>query len=266
MKKIILLAAVLVLISVNVSAKDYIIGDGDTIQISVWGSPELSLTITVRPDGKISLPAVGEIKASGLTPQELTSVLEKEMAKVVKTPIVTVIVTGMTNYQIFVFGKGVPSGVRILTRETTLLEFLSLLGPMDNADLKNAYLVRDKKKVKTGFYQLFEKGDFSEDIILEPNDMIFIPDDFENRIGVIGAVTKPANIPFREGMTILDVILTVGGFTEFANKSDVEVLRKGEDGKRTKMSIDARELMKGDLSKNALIMPGDLVIVRESLF
>jgi polysaccharide export outer membrane protein len=247
-------------------AKDYVIGEGDTLQISVWGNPELSLGVIVRPDGKISIPAVGEIKASGLTPKELTDVLEKEMARVVKTPIVTVIVTGMTNYQIFVFGNGVPTGVHTLTKETTLLEFLCQLGSLQNADLEKAYLVRDKKIIKTNFYQLFAEGDFSQDIVLEPNDMLFIPDNFEKRITIVGAVNNPTTIPYREGLTILDIILSAGGFTQFAKKNDVMVVRKNENGEEVKKSVRVKDLMKGDLSENIKIMPGDFIIVEESLF
>ncbi|RJQ14922.1 MAG: sugar ABC transporter substrate-binding protein [Nitrospiraceae bacterium] len=266
---------VIMLLPLGVLAKDYVIGDGDTLSISVWGSPELSLSVTVRPDGKISVPAVGEIKASGLTPKELTAVLEKEVSRVVKTPIVTVIVTAMTNYRIFVAGKGVESGgdtsgnrsgAHLLTRETTLLEFLSQLGSLRNADLANAYLVRDRKKIKTGFYRLFEKGDYSQDIVLEPNDMLFIPDNFEHRINVVGAVTHPTTLSYREGLTVMDVILLAGGFTEFAKENDVEVVRRKENGESTKITVKAKDLMKGDLSKNVAIMPGDVVVVKESLF
>ncbi|MBI4847314.1 MAG: polysaccharide biosynthesis/export family protein [Nitrospirae bacterium] len=256
----------IVLLSVSAFAKDYVIGDGDSLQVSVWGNPELSVTITVRPDGKISLPAVGEIKASGLTPADLTRILEKEMTKVVKTPIVTVIVTTMTNYRINVIGRGVTAGVRTLSRETSLLEFLSQLGALDNADLDNAYLVRDGKTIKTGFYNLIEKGDLSQNIALEPNDILFIPDNFANRISVVGAVARPSTIPYREGATIMDAILSVGGFTEFAKENDVEVLRKQDNGERSKISVKAKDLMKGDLGKNVLLMRGDVVVVKESLF
>ncbi len=278
----------IILISFNVFAKDYIIGGGDSLQISVWGSPELSIAATVRPDGKISVPALGDIKASGLTAMELTDLLEKEMARVVKTPIVTVIVTNMTNYRIFVFGKGAPAGVTTLTRETTLLELLSRLGSLDSADLENSYLVRDKKKIKSNFYDLFERGDFNQDIVLEPDDMLFIPDNFEKKISIVGAVNTPTTIPYREGLTILDIILSAGGFTEFAKENDVVVLRKKEGGRkkdlsavtlssspalvlskssgRIKISVRAKDLMKGDMSKNIKIMPGDVIVVKESLF
>ncbi len=287
-KKVFCLLIFFVLFSSGLFAGDYVIGDGDSLQISVWGSPDLSITTMVRPDGKISIPAVGEIKASGLTPMELTEVLRKSFKKVVKTPIVTVIVTGMTNYRIFVFGKGAPAGVVTLKRETTLLEFLSQLGPLDNADLENSYLVRDRKKIKSDFSGLFEKGDFSRDIVLEPDDMLFIPDNFEKRISIVGAVVRPATVPYREGLTILDVILSAGGFTEFAKENDVVVLRKKDSGRkkdlsavtlnsspalvlsksagRIKIHVRAKDLMKGDMSKNITMKPGDVVVVKESLF
>ncbi len=256
----------IILISFNVYARDYVIGGGDSLQVSVWGSPDLSIAATVRPDGKISIPALGDIKASGLTAMELTDLLEKEMAKVVKTPIVTVIVTNMTNYRIFVFGRGAPAGVTTLTRETTLLELLSQLGPLDSADLENSYLVRDKKKIKTDFSGLFEKGDFRQDIVLEPDDMLFIPDNFEKRISIVGAVNTPTTIPYREGLTILDVILSAGGFTEFAKENDVVILRKKEDSKRKEISVRAKDLMKGNMNENISIKPGDVIVVKESLF
>lgn len=267
MKKLVFCIVALCLFTGNVFAKDYVIGDGDELQISVWGNPEISLpSATVRPDGKISIPALGDVKASGLTPMELTDVLVKEMAKVVKTPIVTVIVSRMTNYRIVVMGKGSPAGISILTRETSLLEFLAQLGSLDNADLGNAYLVRDKKTIKKGFYQLYKNGDFSQDMILEPNDILFIPDNFEDRISVIGEVAKPATTTYREGLTILDVILSVGGFTEFASQNDVEIIRRKENGEKANIPVRAKDLMKGDLSRNVLMAPGDFVIVKESLF
>jgi polysaccharide export outer membrane protein len=265
MKKIGMVLIFFILSTGYAFAKDYVIGDGDNLQISVWGSPELSLGITVRPDGKISLPALGEIKASGLTPTELKDVLEKELANIVKKPIVTVIVTGMRNYQVLVFGNGTPPGIRILSKETTLLQFLSQLGSLENADLEKAYLIRNNQKIKTGFYELFIKGDLSQDMVLEPDDILFIPDNFEKRINIVGAVKKPSIIPYREGLTILDVILSAEGFTEFAKKNDVVVIRN-KDGQELRRTIRVKDLMEGELSENIKMMPGDFVIVKESFF
>jgi polysaccharide export outer membrane protein len=275
----------------NVLAGDYVIGDGDTLQISVWGSQELSLETTVRPDGKISVPALGDIKASGLTPMELKSILEKEMARMVKAPVVTVILSTITNYKIFVTGRGLTPVVVTLTRETTLLEFLSQVGSLENADLQHAYLLRNKKIIKHGLLDLFEKGDFSQDVILQPDDMLFVPDNFEKRINIIGEVETPTTIPYRDGLTIVDAILAAEGFTEFAKESDVIILRKVKEEKmiassderlnyqskpvmaentsekRIKISVNAEALMKkGDMTHNVPIMPGDIIVVREGFF
>jgi len=265
MKKIGCLLVFFILFSVPAFAKDYVIGDGDSLNISVWGSPELSLGVVVRPDGKISIPALGEIKASGLTPTELKDILESELSSIVKKPIVTVIVTGMTNYQILVFGNGAPPGIHTLRKETTLLEFLVQLGSLMNADLEKAYLVRDNQKIKIGFSELFVEGDLSQDIVLEPGDILFIPDNFEKRIKVVGAVSNPTSIPYRQGLTILDVILSVGGFTEFAKKNDVLIIRTLND-KEVRRTVRVKDIMEGDLSENIKVMPGDFIVVEESFF
>jgi polysaccharide export outer membrane protein len=268
MVKLRLLIIIGILLSAfEAGASDYIIGGGDTLNISVWGSPELSLTITVRPDGKISLPALGEVKAAGYTPLQLTQRLERELSKIVKKPIVTVIVTNMTNYRIYVFGRGAPAGVYTLSRETTLLKFLSRLGKLDNADLESSYLIRNRKKIKTDFYALFERGDFSQDIILEPDDMLFIPDNFEKRISIVGAVNKPVTVPYRDGLTILDVILEAGGFTQFAKESSVKILRKSGNNRIEVIKVNAKVLIrKGDIKENILMKPGDFVSVMETVF
>ena len=265
MRRIAFLLIFFILIADCIFAKDYVIGDGDVLQISVWGSPELSLSVIVRPDGKISIPALGEIKASGLTPMELKKIIEKELAHIMKKPIVTVIVSQMTSYQVLVFGNGTVPGIHIFNKETSLLEFLTQLGSLENADLANAYLIRNKQKIKVGFYELFRKGDLNQDIILEPRDILFIPDNFKMRINIVGAIIKPTTIPYKEGLTILDIILAVDGFTEFAKKNDVLVIRKVND-KEIRMKVRVKDLMEGDTSENMNIMPGDFIVVEESFF
>jgi len=267
MKKIIFLSLLFFIVGIGgVLAKEYVIGGGDVLQISVWGNPELSLSVTVRPDGKISIPAIGEIMASGLTPMELKSAIEKELTSIVKKPIVTVIIIGMTNSQILVFGNGVTPGIHTLRKETTLLQFLTQLGAaIQNADLDKAYLVRDKKEIKVGFSELYMKGKLDEDIILEPNDILFIPDNFDKRIKVVGAVRTPTTIPYKDGLTIIDVILTAGGFTESAKKNDVLVIRN-YGGSEQRRSVRVNDLMNGELSENIRLMPGDFIVVKESFF
>lgn len=266
MNKILIYFAISLMLAGSVFAGDYVIGDGDTLQVSVWGSPELSITTSVRPDGMISIPAVGEIRATGSTPLELTEAIKTEMEKLVKAPIVTVIVNNVTNYCIYVFGKGVTPGVITLKRETTLLELLSQLGQLSNSDLEKSYLVRNKEKIKTDFTGLFEKGDFSQDITLKPGDMLFIPDNFDKRVSIVGEVIKPATIPYRTGLRILDLIVAAEGLTKFANESNVEIIRTNGSDKMINISVNMRDLKKGSMENNVIIMPGDYVVVKDALF
>ena len=253
-------------------AEGYLIGDEDMLQLSVWGNPELSVQVPVRPDGMISFPLVGDVKASGISPRELKKVLENELSKFVKTPTVSVMVTAVNSFKVYIIGDGAmsaspaTSGVITLKRNTSLMQLLAQLGSLKGADLNSAYILRDGKRLGNDFFKLIVKGDVSQDIQLMPNDTLFIPDNFEKRIMVVGAVKTPMIMQYREGSTALDAILNAGGFTEFARQNDVLVVRK--TGKETK-NIVARmkDVIKdGDISKDVLLMPGDLVIVKTGMF
>jgi polysaccharide export outer membrane protein len=274
MKQIFLMLALSFLFVFPAYGMEYIIGGGDNLNISVWGNPELSVSVPVRPDGKISMPLLGDVKAEGLTPMELAMVIEKGLDEFIGHPAVTVIVTQMNSYKVYVFGNGVTSGEYILTGRTTLLQFLSRLGNQQveqlqggtivtqGPDYYHAYLQRGGKKIKEGFHTLFAKGDVEEDIFLEPGDMIFIPDNFQNNIKVVGSVNSPGVLTYRENLTILDAILAVGGLTEFAKENDVIVVREEKE-----ISVRMKDLMKkGKLKENIILYPGDLIIVKESLF
>lgn len=264
MRKFIFCLLFLAVIPVTAFCEDYVIGDGDTLDVSVWGEKELSNQVIVRPDGKITLPAVGDITASGNTAEQLTDIIAKKLNVYVKKPVVSVAVRQVTNNKIYVFGGGVPSGVHTLPGRSTLLQFLCRLGDMSHADLQRSYIVRKGKDLDVDFYGLFVGGDLSKDIMLEPDDTIFIPDNELKKIYIIGAVNTPKYIFYREGMKVLDGILEAGGFTKFARENDVLILRKGQE----EMSrVKVKDLMKdGDLSQNVELRPGDYVIVKESIF
>ncbi|GLI39257.1 polysaccharide export protein [Geobacter hydrogenophilus] len=245
---------------------DYVVGDGDSLMISVWGEKELSGTVTVRPDGKITLPAIGDVVASGFTPTKLSEYLSEKLAKVVNKPIVTVTVNTITNNKIYVFGGGVPSGVAVLPSRTTLLQFLIRYGNFRGIDLGNAYLLRNGKKMDVDFHSLLVKGDVAKDIPLKPEDMIYIPDNEAYKIYVMGAVANPKYVFYRDGLRILDAIIETGGFTKFAKENDVLIVRK-EGTSTTEISAKVKDLMKeGDMTQNVHLKPGDFVIVKESIF
>ena len=271
-------------------AEGFMIGAEDMLQISVWGNSELSVHVPVRPDGMVSMPLIGEVKAEGKTPLELKKSIEKELMRYVKAPVVSITVTAINSFKVFVFGDGISktitmsgdtagqtaasstavsgtstSGQITLRRNTTLLQLLAQIGNVSNIDLPNAYLLRAGKKIAVSFEQLVGKGDYSQDVQLEPNDIIYLPGGLSNRIRITGAIRMPGLIPFSEGITALDAVLAAGGFTEFASQNNVLVSRKeGEAIQSYKVKL--KDVMEGDIQKNFLLRPGDVVTVKTSWF
>lgn len=277
-----ILLLLLLLFPVIVHGGDYVIGEGDGLDISVWGVKELNILVKVRPDGKITIPGLGDVTASGLTPKALQTDLGRRLKDLVKNPIVTVTVKEITNSKVYIFGGGINSGVFDLNRRMTLLQLLCMIGNAAAgdgkggggapsampkvADYKRAYVLRNGKKIKEDFYKLFINGDTSEDLIIESNDAIFIPQVLDRNVYVLGAVNASKAIDYREGMTVMEAILEAGGFTKFAKQNDTVIFRK-ENGKDNSIEVKAKDLVKdGDLSQNIKLMPGDYVIVKEGMF
>jgi polysaccharide biosynthesis/export protein len=260
------LFSLLFLLPLGSFAADYQIGEGDSLDIAVWGVKELNFPVRVRPDGKITVPGLGEVVASGTTPSKLQTLLAERLKELVKNPIVTVTVRDITNSKVYIFGSGVKASVYDLSRRTTLLQLLCTLPEVKLADLKNAYLLRGGKKVKTDLYRLFIVGDMSQDLLLESNDSLFVPLLLDRSVYVLGAVNTPKAIEFREGMKVMEAVLEAGGFTKFADQNDVVVRRKGA-GEPVSLEVKAKKLFKdGDLSQNIDLKAGDYVLVKESFF
>lgn len=259
----------------SATGEEYVIGDEDMLQISVWGNAELSLTVPVRPDGMISMPLLGDVKASGLTPEQLKKNIEKSLARYVKTPVVSVIVTAVNSFKVYVFGDGIShgksdggnstSGQITLRRHTTLLQLLTQLGSLSDVNFADAYLLRKGSKMKVDFERLVAKGDVSQDLELEANDLIYLPGGPGTRIRVIGAVKTPSLIPYFDGITALDAVLSAGGFTEFASKNDVLIVRR-EGNTVTNIEVELKDVINGNLKKNVYLKPGDIVTVKSSIF
>jgi polysaccharide export outer membrane protein len=262
-KKVFLAVVLLGLLSSVAWGKDYAIGDGDVLQVSVWGVPELTVMVTVRPDGKITLPAAGDVTATGLSPVQLSTRLTEVLTQFVKKPVVTVSVNQITNNRVYVSGGGSGPAVVPLAGRTSLLKLLCRLENLANADLRRAFIIRDEQRLETDFYRLFIKGDMTQDLILQPEDVLFLPTQELNKVYVTGAVLAPKYIFFREGMTVLDAILEAGGFGEYAKQNDVLVLRKGSE----EIALRIKDLMFGkDLQQNISLQPGDQVVVKEGMF
>lgn len=267
MKTCLIILFIIVLFTPSILySEDYIIGEGDVLQISVWGSKELSLSVKVRPDGKITIPALGDVSAAEKSPRELQTLLESNLKRLVKDPVVTVIVSEINNNKVYVFGGGVKAKVIDLNRRTTLLQLLVMLGELDNAALRDAYILRKGKKIKEDFYRLFVKGDMRDDILVMRDDIVFIPALDDKNIYIVGAVNNPKFIVFREGLTVMEAILDAGGFTKYAKENKTIIFRKN-GRKEILINVKLDKLMKdGDMSQNIRLQPGDYVVVKEGIF
>lgn len=249
-------------------AGDYVVGEGDVLDIFVWGAKELNVSVKVRPDGKITIPGVGDVKASGFTPPGLQKSLGEKLKALVKNPNVTVSVREITNSKVYIFGGGVKSAAYDLNRSTTLLQLLCNIGDIKNADLKRSYVLRNGKMIKAGFHKLFIKGDTSEDMAIESNDSIYIPElaAADRSIYVLGAVNNPRFIEYRDGMTVMQAVLEAGGFSKFAKQNDTTIMRT-DGGKEVIIQVKAKDILNdGDLSQNLKLKPNDYVIVKEGMF
>jgi len=167
---------------------EYRIGVDDVLSVNVWRNADLNVSVPVRPDGKISVPLVGDVLAGGLTSEEVSAGIKKQLSKYIRDPQVTVIITNLRSH-----------------------EFLT-------------------------------------------------------RLRVTGAVRNQISIPFRQGMTVLDAILSAGGVNDFAAANRTKIYRK-EKGKTVVISIYLDDILfDGDLDTNILLKSGDIVTVPERLF
>jgi polysaccharide export outer membrane protein len=158
---------------------DYIIGADDTLHISVWKEPDMSVNLPVRPDGKISMPLLDDVQAAGMTPMQLGLSIRDKLKKYIADPRVTVVVTAMNSQRIYVLGEVIHSGPMALLPSMTVLQALSTAGFTQFANLKAIYLLRvlDGKQTKMPFnYKdaIKGRGD-QQNITLKPGDTIVVP-------------------------------------------------------------------------------------------
>ena len=181
-------AAGVVAVSHAAQVGSYTIGVDDQVKVSVWRNPDLSVEVPVRPDGFISVPLVGEVRAGGLTPREVAANIERELSQYIRQPKVSVILTQLVSHQ------------------------------------------------------------------------------FLTRVRVTGSVNKPVSIPYRQGMTVLDLVLEGGGITEFAKPDEARLYRKVQGKARAYRVRLGRIVNNGDLRTNYPLQPGDVLTIPERRF
>src|SRR5208282_3409041 len=163
---------------VTAEPNSYIIGIEDVLDISVWQEPNVSRSVPVRPDGKISIPLVNDIQAAGLTPMQLASSITEKLKKFLTKPQVTVTVTAINSQRVFVIGEVTKPGPMPLLPNMTALQALSIAGgPTQFADQKHAYVMRHEGGKDSTYpvnYRNLLRGDTRGNIILKAGDTIVV--------------------------------------------------------------------------------------------
>jgi len=245
--------------------RDYVIGPEDILDIQVWGNKDLNQIVFVRPDGRTSLPLVGEIGVSGKTVQQLQDHLTNVYEKTVKGAVVTVIVKEIRSRPVyFVGGFGKP-GVMQLTRELSLLQAISVIGGViPNADAEKGFILRGDKRIPIDFNRLVQRGDLSQNPKLEPGDSVVVP--LADAVYVNGEVKVPGAVKYSGDLTILKALTQVGGLTPLAAAGRVDVLR-GNAEKKERIRVDVDKMMRSpDENPDIRLQPNDIIFVPQRLF
>jgi polysaccharide export outer membrane protein len=243
---------------------DYRIGTDDVLAISVWDQKDLDQVVSVRPDGKISLPLVGEIDAGGSTVAELAARLTTQYSKTVRGAQVTVAVREIRSRTVFFLGGVVRPGPMQLTQELTVLQGLSSVGgPVATADLESVFVLRGQKRIPVNLLMILQKGDMSQNVSLQPGDTVVVPS--ADAVYVLGEVKTPGQVKYTKGLTVMTAIAGAGGFTPLASARRVTVVR-GEGAKREVLRINVNDIMSDPESKDVPLKPNDVITVPQRLF
>jgi polysaccharide export outer membrane protein len=163
----------------GVAADSYIIGPSDTLTVTVWKEPTLSSSLLVRPDGMISLPLLGDVLASGMTPLQLADQIKAKLKKYVQDPNVSVVISQIHSKVIYLLGEVGKKGPIEMTSGMTLLEAISSAGGLtDYANTKKIYILRDEsgthQKIPVHYKEAL-KGNSTLNLVLKPGDTIVVP-------------------------------------------------------------------------------------------
>jgi polysaccharide export outer membrane protein len=166
-------------LAAGVAAEAYVIGPSDVIAVSVWKEPTLSGSLLVRPDGMISLPLLGDVPASGLTPLQLADQITAKLKKFVQDPNVSIVVSQIHSKVVYLLGEVGKKGPIEMTPGMTLLEAIGSAGGVTEfANTKKMYILRDEagkhEKIPVHYKEAL-KGDSALDLILKPGDTIVVP-------------------------------------------------------------------------------------------
>jgi Periplasmic protein involved in polysaccharide export len=259
------LLAPVALVRAQTPDASYIIGPEDVLEVQVWDNKDLNQVVFVRPDGKTSLPLIGEIQAGGRTVQQLQDDLVKAYSRTIKVPSVTVLIKEIKSRPVyFIGGFGRPGPMQLTRNDMTLLEATAMIGGVaPTADAEKGFILRAGKKIPLNFEKL-QKGDVSQDLKLEPFDKIVVP--LAELVYVQGEVKAPGAIKYTTDLTLAKAITQVGGTTPLAAPGRVELLRS-EGDKKVRMRIDLDKILRSpEGNPDVKLRPEDIIFVPQRLF
>ncbi|HTL59289.1 MAG TPA: polysaccharide biosynthesis/export family protein [Candidatus Limnocylindrales bacterium] len=212
------------------------LGPGDLLNVSLFEMPESAQReVPIGPDGRITFLQARDIVASGLTVDELRAKLDSALGKFYQNPRTIVTPAAIRSKKYYVLGAVVNSGVYNLDRPLTIIEGLARAGGLETgiydrntvelADLAHSFLVRNGERLPLDFEQLFQHGDLSQNIPLEPEDYLYVAMASANEIYVLGEVNSPGTAAFLPRVTVIGAIAARGGFSVRAYKTRVLVVR-----------------------------------------
>jgi polysaccharide export outer membrane protein len=165
--------------STSQAGPEYVIGPEDALHIAVWKEADLTASLPVRPDGKISLPLLDDVQAAGLTPKQLADSITEKLKKYLADPRVTVVVTQINSKRIYLVGEVVHVGATPMLPNMTVLQALSSAGLNQFANTKRIYVLRTEngkqQKLPVNYRKLVKGEQIEQNYLLQPGDTIVVP-------------------------------------------------------------------------------------------
>jgi polysaccharide export outer membrane protein len=243
----------------------YRIGSGDVLRLDVFARPEVSGKHVVGPDGKITVPLVGDVFLNEMTRESALQAVGQRLREYFSRPHVTLAVEEYTSNQVTVLGRVERAGMQKFPHPPTLAEVLANAGAMPildkQATLTRCAIMRGRDKLIWVDLKALLNGDPAYNIRMKKGDIVFIPDSSETSVYVLGAVPKPGSYRLTPRMTILDALAQAGGPNENAAPTRIGVYRAG--AKRVEV-IDLTDLIDPSRAVNHALEDGDVIFVPNS--
>ncbi|MCL4176663.1 MAG: polysaccharide biosynthesis/export family protein [Verrucomicrobia bacterium] len=251
------------------------LGPGDVVTLALWGEPVLTRTeVAVGPDGRISFAEAQDVLATGLTLDELRVKLDEELGKYRRAPQTMITPVAFRSKKYYVLGRVTMKGVYVLDRPITLLEAVARAhgfetGLVDRniitvADFSRSFLMRKGERMPLNFESLFQNGDLSQNLSIEPGDYLYFPGANVKEVYVVGEVRLPGSTPYTTGLTLMGAITARAGYTERAYKGRVLVVR-GSLNKPETFAVETKDILAGKVPDFRL-QPKDIIFVNSRPF